>query len=449
MGKVIEFRDFKIFKNNEQKYVYSIKDNKICEVDERVIRLLDQSGKGYQEIQDVMIDVFTEVEFGEIMSQLDEYGFIEKEEGEELLDNRTSEISSIILLVAQDCNLRCSYCYADGGDYKNTGIMNVETAKKSIDFLVKKTKNKQIAICFFGGEPLMNFEIIQAVVDYCHLIEQQSDVVFGFTMTTNGTMISEKIQDFIIKNRIRVQISIDGDKDIHDENRYYSKNVGSHDIVLEKTKKLRENRLIDARATITPKELNITYIYDYLNSLGFDQITLSPAFNLFDYNEYELIADAYIDFYKEFEMRIKDKKYDEVKNNRMFIKELRDIHKSGVRKVACGAGGNLYAIDINGEIYPCQRFVGTLEQSLGNVFEGDDKKERFIKSIEIGAHLKCQECWARNLCLGGCFHDNYESTGTVNLSSHQFCEFKKKVAEEVIYIYLRLSDEEIREVLGD
>lgn len=447
MGKTIDFIDFKIFENNEQKYVYSIKDNKICEVDDKVIKLLGQSGKEYKEIQHAMTDVFSKVELNRIIEQLDECNFIEKEIEEELIDKETNGISSIILLVAQDCNLRCSYCYADGGSYEDNGIMNIETAKKSIDFLVKKTKSKQMAICFFGGEPLMNFEIIKAVVDYCHLIEEESDVVFGFTMTTNGTMISEKIQDFIIKNRIRVQISIDGDKNIHDTNRYYSKNIGSHDIVLEKTKKLREKKLIDARATITPKELNITYIYDYLNSLGFDQITLSPAFNLFEYNEYESIANAYINFYKEFEMRIKNKKYDEVKNNKMFIKELKDIHNSGVRKVACGAGGNLYAIDINGDIYPCQRFVGIKKQSLGNVFEKDYKSEQFIKSIKLEGRLKCQECWAKNLCLGGCFHDNYESTGSVNLSSSYFCEFKKKIAEEMVHIYLRLTDEEIHEVL--
>lgn len=448
MNTGIKFANFKIFQNNDKKYIYCVKDNKIFEIDNKTLALLNQEGKTYKEIKNNLSSLFSKEELNEIIKAMYDYGIIENRSQKLKNDSNqmSRSVSSIILLVAQDCNLRCSYCYADEGKYHNSGKMDIEVAKKSVDFLIHKSENEKLGICFFGGEPLLNFKLIKEVVDYCHNREKETNKKFGFSMTSNGTLINNEIEEFIIKNNINLQISIDGDKKIHDYNRYYNKKIGSYETVLKRTKSLREKGLLDARATITTKELNLVYIYNFLNSIGFNQVALSPAFNLFTVKDYDIMADAFIKFYLNFEKYIKEKKYKEVKNNIMFMSVLRDIHNSKIRKTACGAGNNMYAIDINGDIYPCQRFVGSKKVCLGSVFKDDNKQQDFLKKTMINNFKKCSSCWIQNLCVGGCTHDNFSSTGYINAPYEPHCKYKKKIITEAIKIYLRLSDEEINEL---
>lgn len=451
MNKRIKFADFKIVKNDEQKYIYCVNDNKIFEIDDKTLALLDQEGKTYEEIENDLSSLFSKDELDDLIKSMHEFGIIENK-GEKLKENSNKisrSISAITLLVAQDCNLRCSYCYADEGKYHNSGKMDLATAKKSVDFLIRKSESDELGVCFFGGEPLLNFTLVKEVVDYCHKKEKEIGKKFRFSMTSNGTLINKEIEEFIIENNIRLQISIDGDKKTHDSNRYYTGKIGSYEKVLEKTKSLREKGLLDARSTITTKELDLVHTYDFLNSIGFNRVALSPAFNLLNVKEYDIMADSFVDFYLNFEKRIKEKKYEEVKNNIMFMRQLGDIHNSRVRTTACGAGNNMYAIDINGDIYPCQRFVGNKEASLGNVFEDDYRQKDFLERTTVDNFGKCNDCWIKNLCVGGCVHTNFSLTGDINVPYEPHCEYKRKIVAEAIKIYLRLSDEEIDELFKD
>ncbi|WGX77866.1 radical SAM protein (plasmid) [Paraclostridium bifermentans] len=448
MNKIINFTDFKIFEINNKKYIYCIEDNKIYEIDDRTVALLNQNEKTYEDLKNNLAPLFNEGELDDLIKSMYECGIIENKDNtvKSNFNQIPTDISWINLLVVQDCNLRCSYCYAEDGKYQNSGVMDIDTAKKSVDFLINKSKCEKIGICFFGGEPLLNFKLIKEVVDYCNKKEKETGKKFGFSMTSNGTLLNDEIEEFIIKNNIKLQISIDGDKKTHDLNRYYSNKVGSHDTVLKKTKALRDKGLLDARATITTNELDLVHTYDYLCSLGFDRISLSPAFNLLTVEDYDKLADAYIDFYLNFEKRIKDRKFEEVKNNMMFMQQLSYIHNSQIRTTACGAGHNLNAISINGDIYPCQRFVGTKEVLLGNVFNGYNSQLDFVENVTINNFKTCNECWIRNLCVGGCVHDNFAFNKNLNLPYDPQCEYRKKIVTEAIKIYLRLSDEEIYEL---
>lgn len=449
MDKHIKFSNFKIFNNDDRKYMYCVNDNKIFEIDDRTLALLNEDGKTYDEIQKNLSKLFTKEELNELINNMLEFGIIENKnynfENKNNLGNES--ISSIMLLVAQNCNLRCVYCYADEGKYHDCGKMDITTAKKAVDFLIDKSDSDILGICFFGGEPLLNFELIKEIVGYCN--KKEINKKFTFSMTSNGTLINKEIEDFIIENKINVQISIDGDKDTHDSNRYFSGKVGSFDTVLEKTRFLREKRLLNARGTITSKQLDLLHTYNFLNSIGFNRVALSPAFNLLSDDQYDAVADAHINLYSNCEKRIKEKKFKEVKNNVMFMEILSDIHNFGVRKTACGAGKNMYAIDINGDIYPCQRFVGSKQSILGNVFNEDNKQKEFAEKTKIYNFNKCSDCWIRNLCVGGCVHTNFSLTGDVNLPYDPFCEFKRKTTTEAINIYLRLSDDEIDELFKD
>lgn len=448
MDTIINFTDFKVFENLDQKYIYCVKDNKICEVDDRTLALLSQKGKTYEQLKNELSSAFSENEFDELMDSMYEYGFIETEdkESKDNCNETSTGLLGINLLVVQDCNLRCSYCYAGDGKYQKSGIMDITTAKKSVDFLIENSKRDNLGICFFGGEPLLNFKLIKEVVEYCNEKEKEIGKKFAFSMTSNGTLLNDEIEEFIIKNHIKLQISIDGDKETHDLNRYYSGKIGSHDTVLKKTKSLREKGLLDARGTVTTSKLDLIHTYDYLRSIGFDKIALSPAFNLLEVEEYDRLADAFIAFYLEFEKRIKEKKYAEVKKNTMFMKQLSDIHNSQIRTKACGAGNSLYAIGINGDIYPCQRFVGSNEAVLGNTFHGENIQDDIIKNATVDNFKECSKCWIRNLCVGGCIHDNFSLSGDINSPYRPQCEHRKKIVTEAIKIYLRLSDEELHEL---
>lgn len=233
MDTVIKFADYKIFENDNRKYIYCVIDNKIFEIDDKTLGLLNQDGKTYEETKNNLSSLFSEDELDELINSMHELGLIENETHnfKNNLDQMPGNITSLILLVAQDCNLRCSYCYADEGKYYNSGKMDVNTAKKSVDFLIEKSASEKIGICFFGGEPLLNFELIKEVVGYCYKKEKETGKKFGFSMTTNGTLINNEIEEFIIKNHISIQISIDGDKKTHDANRYYNGKLGSYETV--------------------------------------------------------------------------------------------------------------------------------------------------------------------------------------------------------------------------
>ncbi|WP_195430404.1 radical SAM protein [Clostridium sp. D46t1_190503_E9] len=449
MDTHIKFSNFKIFQNDDHKYMYCVNDSKIFEIDDRTLALLNEEGKTYEEIEKDLSSLFSKEELDELINSMREFGIIENKDDniENNYDINTDNLSAIILLVAQDCNLRCSYCYADEGKYNDCGRMDITTAKRAVDFLIDKSDSEQLGVCFFGGEPLLNFVLIKEIVSYCH--EKEINKKFNFSMTSNGTLLNKEIEEFIIENKIAIQISIDGDKNTHDSNRYFSGKVGSFDTVLRKTKSLREKGLLSARGTITTKELDLVHTYDFLNSTGFNRVVLSPAFNLLNDEEYDAVADAHINLYSNFENRIKEKKIDEVKNNVMVMETLSYIHNSGIRTTACGAGKNMYAIDINGDIYPCQRFVGSKKAILGNIFKDDDKQKEFAEKTKIYNFDKCSSCWTRNLCVGGCVHTNFSLTDNMNLPYEPFCEYKRKTTAEAINIYLRLSDEEIDELFKE
>lgn len=320
--------------------------------------------------------------------------------------------------------------------------MSLETAKQAIDFLMSKSKSEKVTVCLFGGEPLLKFNLIKEIVAYSKEVEKTVGKKIHFTMTTNGTLINKEIEDFIIENKIQVQISIDGDEKTHDANRYFADKSGCHATVLEHTAKIRKLGLADARATVTGQNLDLISIYEYLKELGFRKVALSPAFNLLADEEYEALADAYIQFYLDLEKAIKNKDYRKALENKLFMQEIRQVNQSRHRRLACGVGRNLYAVDIHGNIFPCQRFVAEKEYSLGNVYTDDKRQNEFVQNVMLDKYEKCQECWARNLCVAGCANQNLVLTGNINEPYEPFCNYVRKVKQEVLHIYLRLTKEE-------
>lgn len=372
--------------------------------------------------------------------------------GPVLKEEKKEEITlnGLTLMIIQECNLRCTYCYGEGGEYQDRGKMSLETAKKSIDFLIGNSKNKELLICFLGGEPLMNFPLIKDVVAYCNKYENDKPIHFKYTITTNGTIWNDEIETFLREKHFTVQISVDGNKDVHNCNRFYANGLGSFDVMEKNTRNMRNDGLVSGRATITATNLDLVDNFKALNDMKFRSIPMAPAQNLLSDEDYDRLIGENTKLVQYFLELIQSGDYKTAKKLRILMSGLQKIHKSGVaRKILCGVGSAQLAVDINGEIYPCHRFVANKEYAMGNVLK-DTKIEKmpFLEEITLEKHKECKNCWARNLCVGACPNENLVNAGTTQKSDSKNCRFIQAMYNDLIHAYLELTVENKKQLLG-
>jgi uncharacterized protein len=444
--KVLEFYPYKIFKENNSYYLYTINSSGLFQIDERTLLLIKNQGKKIEQVYPEVKHLFSLEKFLELIEEMRNAGFLKVNSDDIFYKEEDSDsnekISSLTLMIVQECNMKCKYCYGEGGEYSNKGRMSREVAIKAIDFLIENSDKKELLIAFFGGEPLLNLPLIKEVIDYCIKQETIHNKKFLYTTTTNGTLITKEIEKYLLSNNIAVQISIDGKQESHDKNRYFANKEGSYNQIIQRTENIRKNNILAARATVTSENLNYIEIFNHLSNLEFKPVSISVAQNLLNDNDYDNLIEEYIKFIKYFEKLIKEKKYNEVFKIPILIASLERLEYSNVRYLSCGVGRNMYAVDINGDLFPCHRFVGNKEYSLGNIYSGVKNKEKFIDKQYIFNHLQCRNCWVQNLCLGGCPNENLVSTGDMQVSPDRNCKFTKKVYEELIKVYLHLSEED-------
>lgn len=310
--ETLNFCPFEIFEENKTKYIYVNNTNGLFEIDNVTLELLKQNGKSVDEAYENMKDMISYDDFNKTVENMRKYKFIvtedSKKESEEYMFNRS--VSAITLFVIQDCNLRCTYCYGDGGQYCDHGKMSIETVKKAVDFLVEQSETNNLDIAFFGGEPLLNMPLIKYVIKYTKQIEEKSNKRFSFCMTTNGTLLTPEIEKYLIDNKVSIQISFDGDKKVQDKNRFFANGKGSYDLVVEKTKNLRDKKQISCRGTITSVSLNLKESFEHLYELGFRSIMLSPADNLLTDEDYVILTNEFIKLIHVFEKLIDEGNYE-------------------------------------------------------------------------------------------------------------------------------------------
>lgn len=445
---VLKFYNHKIFRESGKLFVYCANNTGLFEIDDRTSKLIQQEGKTYKAAYESVKNLFSFDEFNALIKDMADNYFIKNDKNDKIIaDSREvklgNNIFSLTILLAQECNMRCTYCYAEDGEYDDKGIMTIQTARKAIDFLIEHSgNNKNLSVVLFGGEPLLALPLIKELVPYIRETEEKTGKKIQINMTTNGTLITKDTENYLIDNHIHVQISIDGDKETHNSNRFFANKVGSYDLIIQHTESMREKNLLSARATLTGKQLNECYTFDHLDSLGFHSIAIAPASNLLSEDDFEKLAQEEIKFEKYFEHLVKAKEYKKAKKMKMVIGNLKKIHSGGMRNLACGVGRNMYAVDIHGDLYPCHRFVNEKEYVMGNVNDDVNKREDFINEIKFSKHNSCQDCWVQNLCLGHCPHENFSLTGNTTIPSPKICAMAKSKFEELIHIYLRLSPEE-------
>lgn len=365
---------------------------------------------------------------------------------------RDTVVKALCLHIAHDCNLACKYCFAEEGEYHGRrAIMSYEVGKKALDFLIANSgKRRNLEVDFFGGEPLMNFQVVKDLVKYGREQEKIHDKHFRFTLTTNGILLDEDVMEFVNEEMDNVVLSIDGRKEVNDFMRPSRNGKGSYDIILPKFIKLAESRKqakYYVRGTFTRNNLDFSKDVAHLAELGFKQISMEPVVSLpeepyaITEEDIPVICEEYDRLAK---YMIQSKKEGKEFNFFHFMVDLSGGPCVAKRLSGCGSGTEYLAVTPWGDIYPCHQFVGEEGFLLGNVDEGikrDDIVEEF-KHCNVYSKEKCKECFARYYCSGGCAANSYKFHQDINDAYDIGCELQRKRIECAIMLKAAAAENE-------
>lgn len=365
---------------------------------------------------------------------------------------RKTVVKALCLHIAHDCNLACKYCFAEEGEYKGRReLMSLEVGKKAIDFLIENSGNRHnLEVDFFGGEPLMNWDVVKEIVKYGREQEKLHDKKFRFTLTTNGVLLNQEMMDFANKEMSNVVLSIDGRKEINDMMRPSRNGKGTYDVILPKFMefaKQRNQTNYYVRGTFTHNNLDFSKDVLHLADLGFKQISVEPVVAAPE-ESYALREEDIDQICKEYDILAKEmiKRNKEGKgfNFFHFMIDLEGGPCVYKRLSGCGSGIEYLAVTPWGDLYPCHQFVGIDEYKMGSVFEG-------IKTPEIQDEFKCcnvytkedcKNCFAKFYCSGGCAANAFNFKGTINDTYEIGCKLQRKRVESAIMIKAAMADME-------
>lgn len=413
--------------------VYDILDDERLESKDAVISRLE----GKYDLNDIeeAYDEIKELTDEEILYSGDRYEDI----AHSSMDDR-DYIKAICLNIIHGCNLRCKYCFADEGEYNgHKGVMSVETAKKAIDYVIKRSgPRKNIEIDLFGGEPTMIMDTVKEIIQYARDNEAKWNKNIRFTMTTNATLLTDDMMDYMDKEMGNIILSLDGRKEVNDRVRIKVDGSGSYDDILPNIKKMISKRTKGktyyVRGTFTRE--NTDFYNDVVSMLneGFREISIEPVVledgHPLALREEDLptIFDNYDKLYNEMLRRKKEGDEFTFYHFNIDIQGGPCVYK---RISGCGAGFEYVAITPQGEVYPCHQFVGKEEYKLGSVYDDTFDKElsKKFKMAHIYNKPKCKECWARFYCSGGCQANNVNFNGDMTIPYEVGCKMQKKRIE--------------------
>ncbi len=409
---------------------------------EIVSKITAQFGVSEEEVLECIADVKELRDAGNLFSEDTFEDLKPMERGGEV-------IKALCLHVAHTCNLNCTYCFASQGKYHGKeALMSDEVARRAIDFLVENSGDRvNLEVDFFGGEPLMNWDVVKNTVAYARSIEKAAGKNFRFTLTTNGMLIDDEVIEFANREMHNVVLSLDGRPEVHDRFRKTYKGEGSYERIIPKFKKLVDSRDGEGyymRGTYTHNNTDFAADVLHMNSLGFRELSMEPvvcppgdpyALTEADlpvlFEQYDLLAKEMIKLRRE-------GKPITFYHYMIDLERGPCIHK---RIAGCGSGSEYMAVTPTGELFPCHQFVNDPDYSLGNVFDGVKRRdlcEKF-KKCNVYSHPECAECWAKFYCSGGCAANAYHATGDIGgvyeygckLFRHRMeCAIMLKVSED-------------------
>ena len=419
-------------------FLYDVESGSLHEVDvaaflvakKRYSLLNDKEILSYNEISDADKD-----EINEELDELEKTGSLNSPKKVYPLPC-TGEIKAMCLHICHDCNLRCPYCFAKDGTYNTPkDYMTFEVGKAAIDFLIEKSgKRQNLEVDFFGGEPLMNMNVVKQIVEYAKAETAKAGKNINFTMTTNGVLLNEENRKWLNDNMTNVVISIDGREEVHDKLRVTPNGKGCQSIIMKNAlefRKIRGDKSYYIRGTYTKNNLDFCKDVLYLNDKGFDQISVEPvvlpesddlAIKPCDMpavmKEYDKLAREYV----------KRRKGDKWFNFFHFMIDLQHGPCVFKRLRGCGAGNEYVAVTPIGDIYPCHQFAGDEKYKMGSVLTKEfdaDAQKTYAKST-VYTKDGCDDCVAKYYCSGGCMANAVHFEGDINKPYKGGCELMRK-----------------------
>ena len=362
----------------------------------------------------------------------------------ELKAKTSGVIKALCLHIAHTCNLNCSYCFASQGKYHGErALMSFEVGKRALDFLIENSGTRRnLEVDFFGGEPLMNFDVVKKLVEYAKSIEKEKGKNFRFTLTTNGVLVDDDVIDFANKEMSNVVLSLDGRKEVHDRYRVDYQGRGSYDIIVPKFQKFvkaRGGKNYYMRGTFTHANPDFLEDIKTMLNLGFTELSMEPV----------VAAEGDEAALTEEDKPVVMKQYEELaelmlkrdKEGKPFTFYHYMIDLAGgpciyKRISGCGSGTEYMAVTPWGDLYPCHQFVGDEKFKLGDIWHGVENKEiqNEFASCNVYARSECRDCWARLYCSGGCAANAYHATGSVKGVYKYGCDLFKKRMECAIAV---------------
>lgn len=360
------------------------------------------------------------------------------------LKNRKTVVKALCLHIAHDCNLSCKYCFAGEGQYHGErGLMSYEVGKAALDFLIENSGSRvNLEVDFFGGEPLLNFEVVKQLVSYGRSREEPCNKKFRFTLTTNGVLLNKEIMEFANKEMANVVLSIDGRKEVHDKMRPFPNGAGSYDMVVPKFlefAKLRGEKSYYVRGTYTHHNLDFSKDVLHLNDLGFEQISVEPVVAP-DNMDYAIRKEDLPKLFEEYDNLAREminrRRNGKGFNFFHFMIDLEGGPCVAKRLSGCGSGTEYLAVTPWGDLYPCHQFTGMEEFLLGNVYDGIVRQDicNQFKLCNVYAKEECKNCFAKFYCSGGCAANSYHFKGNINDTYEIGCELQRKRVELAIML---------------
>lgn len=446
------------YKNNGYNIVLDVNSGAIHVVDDvtyEIIAMYEDHSR--EEILDTLSSNYDREELAGAYDEVKELAddgqlFTDDEYEDYIMDfkKRPTVVKALCLHIAHDCNLACRYCFAEEGEYHGRReLMSFEVGKQALDFLIANSGHRRnLEVDFFGGEPLMNWQVVKDLVAYGREQEKIHDKNFRFTLTTNGVLLNDEVMEFANREMGNVVLSIDGRKEIHDHMRPFRNGKGSYDLIVPKFQKFAESRNQDkyyVRGTFTHYNLDFSEDVLHLADLGFKQISVEPVVAE-DSEDYALREEDLPKLFEEYDKlaaeMVKRKKEGKDFNFFHFMIDLEGGPCVAKRLSGCGSGTEYLAVTPWGDLYPCHQFVGNEEFLMGNVRDGvtrTDIRDEF-KCCNVYAKEKCRSCFARFYCSGGCAANSYHFHGHINDAYDIGCELEKKRVECAIMIQAAMAE---------
>ena len=410
-------------------------------------RLLAKLGGRYEatDIEDALSDVIELTEGNQLFMKDIYEGMVE------VVKERKTVVKALCMHIAHDCNLACRYCFAEEGEYHGRrAMMSYEVGKKALDFLIANSGSRRnLEVDFFGGEPLMNWQVVKDLVAYGREQEKKFNKHFRFTVTTNGVLLNDEIQDFINKEMDNVVLSLDGRKEINDKMRPFRNGKGSYDLIVPKFQKLADSRNQERyyiRGTFTRNNLDFSNDILHYADLGFKQMSIEPVVGE-ETDPYAIREEDLPQIFEEYDklakVMIEREKEGKGFNFFHFMIDLEGGPCIYKRLSGCGSGTEYLSVTPWGDLYPCHQFVGQDEFLMGNVDEGITKPEIAdeFRSCSVYSKDKCRNCFAKFYCSGGCMANAYNFHGTIHDAYDIGCEMQRKRVECAIMMKAALAEQ--------